>query len=174
MANGFLFRDKNDRHRGYLLFCGEEICCRISDSYSGAVLCISNGHECACFHLEETSAEQRFACRVEGIACAAVLEDGKPVLATDWTMENVLRHMQPDQQERNLPETDKPVFQETPVRNKSALQAKPYLWPQRRWPPPPCISGARYVSGRWIDGSGDEIIFEGSADRGFAVACVDI
>ena len=62
----------------------------------------------------------------------------------------------PEQRKRaaNPPEEDaepqrNPDSGQTRQNAQASSGEMPHALPQRRWPPPPCWPGARYVSGRW-------------------------
>lgn len=42
---------------------------------------------------------------------------------------------------------------EDPYQTKESEIDTPFLENERRWPPPPCISDAHYLNGKWVDQS---------------------
>ena len=158
MTNSFLLKDRSGKPQGYLLSCGEEICCRISGACRGAELCVYEGRKGSRFNLEETNLEQVFSYRLAGIDCAVVYTHGQAALASDWTLAEAVLSEHSDV--FNSEAAGKHEPEEPPAKEqKDAVDRLP--WPQRRWPPPPCMSGARYVHGRWLADSGDSAAVEG-------------
>ena len=86
------------------------------------------------------------------IAAAYVTENGVLRLYTDETAKKMF-----EKEKRKCPteqpagRIDKQVFEKTAYREKEKkMQTEVHTWPERRWPPPPCMPAARYVSGRWL------------------------
>ena len=53
--------------------------------------------------------------------------------------------------------SEEPGSEEGTETEDTRVQAEPVCFPARRWPPPVCCSGARYVHGEWFAG-GETII----------------
>ena len=170
--NSFLLKDKDGRVRGYLLRTGEEICCRLSVAYRDAELFVYEQQNGVCFHLTASDAEQRFPYRDTEIKCVVVFSQGQMVLASDWVyaadtlLHTGAKKKKEEKQSSLIPSENKPETENA--------ENQPRLWPQRRWPPPPCLTGARYHGGQWLIPSGDGILFECSASGSDAVPCVDV
>ena len=158
MMNSFLLKDRSGRPQGYLLSNGEEICCRLSGPSRGAELCVYEGRKKFSFNLDETDSEQVFPYRRAGIDCVVVYTHGQAALASDWTLAEAVLSEHSDV--FNSEAAGKHAHEEPPAKEQKDA-ADQLSWPQRRWPPPPCMSGARYVHGRWVVDSGDSTAVEG-------------
>ena len=177
--NSFLLKDKDGRVRGYLLRTGEEICCRLSVTYRDAELFVYEQQNGVCFHLTASDGEQRFLYRNVEIRCAVVFSLGQMVLASDWVYADALPQTGAAEKKEKEKEEEKEKKQSSLVLSenkplKGEEEQPPRLWPQRRWPPPPCLMGARYHGGQWRMPSGNGRSYESGTPGGDAVPCVDV
>ena len=171
--NSFLLKDKDGRVRGYLLRTGEEICCRLSVTYRDAELLVYEEQNGVSFHLTASDTEQRFPYRDTEIRCVVVFSHGQMVLTSDWVYADTLPHTGAvDKTEKEEGEISSVPSENKP--EKENAENQPRLWPQRRWPPPPCLTGARYSGGQWRMSSGDGRSCESGTPGGHAVPCIDV
>lgn len=169
MADSFLLKDSSGRARGYALCRGYEICVRISMPLQSAELCADGEAVRKVYALAAAEEEQVFPFQGGGIRCVSVVEQGRLILASDWA----------------AVQRDIPLQAHVAERRSEADSAKQAClkpengsrqWPQRRWPPPPCLQKARYVRGCWQEeeeSGQDRGLESGSSDCG-GVSGVDI
>ena len=153
MGKSFVLKDAAGHPGGYLMQGMREICCRAGalTQQAQAVLLFEDG-----------TAEERTLCggrearwpddgRMlrDGFVCA----DGRLLLATGEEARGAFerRIMQ-----KHAPLAEKPTRIENasePAREQTqgpdAPAGETRVWPERRWPPPPCRPQAEYAQGRW-------------------------
>lgn len=86
------------------------------------------------------------------IAAAYVTENGVLRLYTDEAAKRAF-----EMEKRECP-TERPAGKTKNQEQEKTIyraeekkrQTEERVWPERRWPPPPCMPAARYVSGRWL------------------------
>lgn len=86
------------------------------------------------------------------IAAAYVTENGVLRLYTDEAAKAAF-----EKENRKSPAAEpagrvkQQTFEKTTYRiEEKKRQPEEHVWPDRRWPPPPCMPAAHYVSGRWL------------------------
>ena len=151
MGKSFVLKDAAGRPGGYLMQGMREICCRAGAPAQYAVLLFEDG-----------TAEERTLC---GGREARWPDDGRMlrggfVCADDrllWTtgeearcaFERMIIQKHAPREEK-APGTEKalePASEQTQRPDAPAGETR--VWPERRWPPPPCRPQAEYAQGRW-------------------------
>ena len=151
MGKSFVLKDAAGRPGGYLMQGMREICCRAGAPAQYAVLLFEDG-----------TAEERTLCDGRearwpddgrmlrgGFVCA----DGRLLLATGEEARCAFERMiiqKHAPREEKTPSTEKalePASEQTQRPDAPAGERR--VWPDRRWPPPPCWPQAEYAQGRW-------------------------
>ncbi|MGN0777225.1 MAG: hypothetical protein ACI4MM_11175 [Candidatus Ventricola sp.] len=153
MGKSFVLKDAAGRPGGYLVQGLRDICCRAGDLARRVqvVLLFEGGaqeeHEADGGQEARWPVEDRLLCG--GYVCA----DGKLLFATGdearRTFERAVRRpaARVEKATGSRAEPVREPAKETQKEAASTAQAR--VWPQRRWPPPPCWPQAEYVQGRW-------------------------
>lgn len=139
----------------------EEICCRISDPKRNAkvVLLFEDGTDEE--HLLDTGEEARWESKgrllLGGYTCAggrlwlATGDEARGACQRASVMRMTQRKKTEDRQEkREKTEHREDGREEDAQREGGKIEER--KWPQRRWPPPPCWTNARYIHGCWQEG----------------------
>lgn len=170
MNNSFLLKDKSGRASGYLMQCGKQIrlrtdVCRGEDKK--IILYAANG-ESESKLISDSGEEVSWESRIEKLKGAAVvtLKD-EILLSTGKQIDEICSKESTKvliQKRRNerIYETQKSSKKEVDQSEKEAAQIKETaefpqkenknrakVWPDRRWPPPPCMTDAQYTDGKW-------------------------
>lgn len=154
MGKSFVLKDAAGRPGGYLMQGMREICCRADTPAQQAVLLFEDG-----------TSEERALCGGQearwpddgrmlrgGFICA----DGRMLLATGEEARSAFERMR--LQRHAAREKARPRKEESPEpapeqRQQTQRRAIPMgearVWPERRWPPPPCLPQAEYAQGCW-------------------------
>lgn len=155
MGNSLLIRDEAGRMAGYVQLCAGTLRCRVT---SGAaeraklLVCYADGGAQTC-DLSADGGEQTWLAASGALRGACVLSGGHVLCATDDAARAAGRKALLDRQPRKPREAQEPPQAHDGQENGTCVIPKPaeeVTFPQRRWPPPPCLSGARYDGGAWI------------------------
>ena len=171
MGNSLLLRDEAGRMAGYVQLCAGTLRCRVTvgaAERAKLLVCYADGGAQTC-DLSEDGGEQTWPAASGALRGACVLSGGHVLCATDGAARAAGRKALLDRQPRKPREVQEPPKAHDEQENDVyTIQktAEEVAFPQRRWPPPPCLSGARYDGGTWII-SGEEGTQAGAApDRG--------
>lgn len=151
MGKSFVLKDAAGRPGGYLMQGMREICCRAGAPAQRAVLLFDDG-----------TAEERTLCGGQearwpedgrmlrgGFVCA----DGRLLLATGeearCAFERMIlqKHAAWEEKPPSTENASEPAREQTQRPDAPAGETR--VWPERRWPPPPCWPQAEYAQGRW-------------------------
>ena len=152
MGKSFVLKDASGRPGGYLMQGMREICCRADTPAQQAVLLFEDG-----------TSEERALCGGQeaywpgdgrmlrgGFICA----DGRMLLSTGEEARSAFERM--TLQKYAAWEEVRPRKEESPelerrqqTQNPDVPAGETRVWPERRWPPPPCWPQAEYAKGCW-------------------------
>ena len=155
MGNSLLLRDEAGRMSGYVQLCAGALRCRVTAGAAEPMELLvgyaDGGGQT--FGLAADGGEQTWPvppCTLRG---ACVLSEGHVLCATDEAARLAGRRALLDRQP-GRPCKAQDSLQESGEREADACvtrkAADEVAFPQRRWPPPPCLAGARYDGGAWI------------------------
>ena len=155
MGKSFVLKDAAGRPGGYLVQGMREICCRAGAlaQQAKAVLLFEDGT--AEEHALRGNQEARWPGDGRTLRGGLVCADGVLLLAAGEEARAEFERMRMQKraaQEENLraerpPEPARERTKQMPGPDTPAQD--PRVWPQRRWPPPPCWPQAEYIQGRW-------------------------
>lgn len=157
MGKSFVLKDASGRPGGYLVQGMRDICCRAGHltQPSEMVLLFDDGTQQT--HAIE-SGEEAYWPGGGGLLCGGFLcADGRLLLATGEAARAAFERLSGQkraQQTRARRETAgegkaAPPPREEPAQRPPDSVRQERVWPQRRWPPPPCWPQAEYAQGRW-------------------------
>lgn len=171
MGNSLLLKDEAGRMTGYVQLCAGTLRCRVTaGAAERAELLVgyADGGAQTC-DLAADSGEQTWPAASGALRSACVLSGGHVLCATDETARAAGWKALLDRRPRKPREAQETPKAHDEQENGACVIQKPaeeVTFPQRRWPPPPCLSGARYDGGAWIT-RGEEGTQTGAApDRG--------
>lgn len=153
MGKSFVLKDAAGRPGGYLMQGMREICCRAGalTQQAQAVLLFEDGTA------EERTLsggrEARWPDDGRMLRGGFVCADGRLLLATGEEARGAFERMIMQKhapREKKPPTTEKasePAWEQTQRPDTPAGETR--VWPERRWPPPPCWPQAQYAQGRW-------------------------
>lgn len=152
MGKSFVLKDEAGRPGGYLMQGMREICCRASalTRQAQAVLLFEGGM--AEEHTLCGGQEARWPGDGRLLLGGFVCADGRLLLATGeearGTFERMFMQKRAEREEKRVrTESAQERTQATEKPLGPAQETR--VWPQRRWPPPPCWPQAVYAKGRW-------------------------
>lgn len=165
MAKGFLLKDKDGRVGGYLQIQHQTLRCRLTQAKENEskdeLILFSNDRQAMRLQLAFECAEQCFqnlSSEEQEISGAIVVRNGQVHLHTDECTACAYERSQKKQRSaesthrriENTRISEKTDTDGCPSQNDIPVQIKDE-WPQRRWPPPACMSNAVYIQGRWTE-----------------------
>ena len=155
MGNSLLLRDEAGRMTGYVQLCAGTLRCRVTagaaERMELLVGYVDGGAQTCDFAVD--GGEQTWPAASGALRGACVLSGGRVLCATDDAARAAGRKALLDRQPRKPRDTQEPPKAHNEQEKGARAVRKPseeVLLPQRRWPPPPCLAGARYDGGAWI------------------------
>lgn len=154
MGKSFVLKDAAGRPGGYLMQSMREICCRANalTQQAQAVLLFEDGtsEEHALCGGQEARWPGDGRMLRGGMICA----DGRMLLATGEEARGAFERMM--MKKHAAREQTRPRTEESPepeqrqqTKNPAVPSGATRVWPERRWPPPPCWPQAEYAQGCW-------------------------
>ena len=147
MDDSFLLRDAEGAACGYIIARGRTLCCRISElAHEGTLYITDRLNRISEYALSGDGQEEyTFDYQGERVQHAAVFEGSKLMGASDWQKAQKAEYSRKEQKA----EADGDKEKQTPPESTNH-DVKAWNWPERRWPPPPCMPEARYEHGHWL------------------------
>lgn len=152
MRKGFVLKDGAGRPGGYLVQDMREICCRANGltQQAKAVLIFSDGTQEE--HALEDDSEARWPLGGRVLCGGFVCAQDRLLLATGEQARGAFARLILRKAERANKRAESERMQEEHAPQREEEAEKPqyqHIWPQRRWPPPPCWPQAVYTQGCW-------------------------
>lgn len=156
MGKNIVLKDDMNRLAGYVRLHQGKVFCRIyAGSPAKLMLLFENGMQQTA-ELDGGSTEQCFPCKGDTLCGCCVFKEERILCVSHERMRSIfMRRISPAgklegrKDEKTIcSEKKQPTVQEE-TRSEALAQQPDFA--QRRWPPPPCMSHARYLQGKWLE-----------------------
>lgn len=153
MKTTVVLKDMKNHPAGYVRKTEQGVACRAKIGHPAQLALVFDDGSRAVHPLGCIDAEQQFCCDGNALSgCYAFLEE-ELLLVSDESMHHAF--------ERDLRASRKTAVQQLPdkqiedkaprCKEETAKTDRQIEFPQRRWPPPPCLERAQYRGGCWRD-----------------------
>ncbi|MBQ4264207.1 MAG: hypothetical protein IJB85_01680 [Clostridia bacterium] len=162
MGKSFVLKDVSGRPMGYLMQAGDAVRYRISAAYAADVTLLFEDGAVYEHSVVAHSSEKSWTHGGRSLLGGYICREGEVILATDerirrcaWMMKapgSVQRKedaQEGEQAEAKEQKTVLPDALEDDPKDDQAEEALRIL-PDRRWPPPPCLTSVVYLHGQWV------------------------
>lgn len=147
MNESYVFKTKNGAACGYIIARGKKLCIRLTENMKNVCLTVLDEDGEQTFDGNFGTEETEKTGRGKKLFGAYGVSDGQLVMDTGETARKAF-------EKRRLAadcEKKKPVLQPADsMKSEPERQTRKTEKSERRWPPPPCIPGAKYEKGMWI------------------------
>ena len=158
MVKSVVLKDINGVPRGYLRETNEGVFCRVAvDQPAQAKLIFADGTATDCM-VEQRKSEQLIISSTKPLCGTCIFRDDELLLTTDDHVKKMFFEQRAERKKRSEAEmkrvstTEKEaVFRQAKQENNDVDACAQRCFPDRRWPPPPCLDMACYECGRWCE-----------------------